>query len=62
MEIKEKCGRCGEKLCTGFHLDREKGIGICDSCVTALSVSLIKNQNKEHVKAVLKALKDTVYI
>ena len=45
MDKRSFCCRCEEVLMNGFYFHNSE-IGICNRCVTALAIQLIKNEDK----------------
>ena len=53
MDKRSFCCRCEEVLMNGFYFHNSE-IGICNRCVTALAIQLIKNEDKEVINTLNK--------
>lgn len=56
MKDKRFCCRCEEVLMNGFYFHNSE-IGICNRCVTALAIQLIKNEDKGVINTLNKHIR-----
>lgn len=57
MKDKRFCCRCEEVLMNGFYFHNSE-TGICNRCVTALAIQLIKHEDKEVIDALAEHIRE----